>query len=897
MNRQFKLGIIRGLVLVLLWIIVCLAPAIAQSIRYIPVVYHNLYNPATGQQGFCDPQTAVTNLGVLNQAYDGTVRPYDGSSRPSGGVNTYVQFFLAAIVSDQTTLDSIDRQHSYELDTLSNLPSMAEYPPSHYLNIFVYPLVGYQANGWCDPTGPLDAALVAPVAFGAHRTSGHEVGHWFGLEHYTNENDMYLLYRMMYGPPPQDKICLFVQSDKDIVDYALSHNRSSNVHTEPDILVVPYIYTLSSALAAATSGKTVVVFGQQDISSYLTVPAGVTLRLTPGSSLVYTSSSTRLLVYGNLVVDGTSSSRVTVNGQGYSRSGYAYAPIVIASGGTASVQYADFKNAPFLFTAFNGAGNITIQNCAFTGFSTSSDAKAISVTSVSGNVSITNNTITGSNQGTGIYSYSNTWNLSVEGNSLSYCGTGIRVYSSYASLTDNIVSNNANYGILADNVSATTNYANNSIRSNGYGLFLNSASPILYENTVIQNASNVHITSSSPTFREPGGSGHNVIAHAAFPLVYAENSSVPYFGHYNNFDGNNSFYDTDLPHMRALSNSCIWAEGDYWGGDPPSCSIDGTSLFYSRDVLISDPNPDPLAKPSLKSTGKLSQQPTSSNGNDEGSVKEMISTAFSVGIQGDVGKAKDSLVWIVENRGSSSYAPLALLMYGGFSGLNGDMVDSNRSASVDKEFRDLLSSLAAMPASNPLRPYAIRLLVRTAGLWQDIQTAKAYSQQLIDEYPGTVHELVSLYDLLVTAVEVDQDYGHAQKYLDTMKKNFPNSDLTTSAMLLCGEKAAPGSSKEELSTQPVANDNVLNAAYPNPFNPSTSIGFVLKADSHVRLAVYDILGREVAKLADGVRGAGQHSVMWNAQTMTSGVYFARIEVADLYGKMLFTKTAKLLLTK
>jgi hypothetical protein len=81
------------------------------------------------------------------------------------------------------------------------------------------------------------------------------------------------------------------------------------------------------------------------------------------------------------------------------------------------------------------------------------------------------------------------------------------------------------------------------------------------------------------------------------------------------------------------------------------------------------------------------------------------------------------------------------------------------------------------------------------------------------------------------------------------------------------------------------------------FTPSTSIGFTLKADSHVRLAVFDILGREVTKLADGVKGAGQHSAIWNAQTMTSGVYFARLEVADLYGKMLFTKTAKLLLTK
>ena len=182
-------------------------------------------------------------------------------------------------------------------------------------------------------------------------------------------------------------------------------------------------------------------------------------------------------------------------------------------------------------------------------------------------------------------------------------------------------------------------------------------------------------------------------------------------------------------------------------------------------------------------------------------------------------------------------------------------------------------------------------------LMRDPKTATQYSEQLVSEYPGTVHEMVSLYDLLVTAIEVDQDFAKGQKILETMKKKFPDSDLTTSAKMLCGEKVMPGSPKESQAQQAVPIENEMNAAYPNPFNPSTSITFSLKSDSHVRLTIFDVLGREVAKLSDGVRSAGQQSVVWNAQSVTSGVYFARLEVADLFGKILFNKTAKLVLTK
>ena len=89
----------------------------------------------------------------------------------------------------------------------------------------------------------------------------------------------------------------------------------------------------------------------------------------------------------------------------------------------------------------------------------------------------------------------------------------------------------------------------------------------------------------------------------------------------------------------------------------------------------------------------------------------------------------------------------------------------------------------------------------------------------------------------------------------------------------------------------------LKGGFPNPFNPSTVIRYQLPEDGRVSFMVYDVLGRKVALLADGVIKAGYHSATWNAQNVATGVYFARLVVTDALGKQVYAKTAKLLLMK
>ncbi len=85
----------------------------------------------------------------------------------------------------------------------------------------------------------------------------------------------------------------------------------------------------------------------------------------------------------------------------------------------------------------------------------------------------------------------------------------------------------------------------------------------------------------------------------------------------------------------------------------------------------------------------------------------------------------------------------------------------------------------------------------------------------------------------------------------------------------------------EMSSNPLIPKSFsLYQNYPNPFNPSTSIKFDLTDASLVKLAIYDMLGREVDVLINQQLGAGTHNISFNAGNLASGVYFYKIETGS-----------------
>ena len=93
-------------------------------------------------------------------------------------------------------------------------------------------------------------------------------------------------------------------------------------------------------------------------------------------------------------------------------------------------------------------------------------------------------------------------------------------------------------------------------------------------------------------------------------------------------------------------------------------------------------------------------------------------------------------------------------------------------------------------------------------------------------------------------------------------------------------------------------DYKLYDGYPNPFNPSTIIAYQLPAISHVRLTIYDVLGRQVKLLTDEVEKAGKYQVRFDAGDLASGVYFYTLRaVSEDQARQDFSRTKKLLLLR
>jgi len=78
---------------------------------------------------------------------------------------------------------------------------------------------------------------------------------------------------------------------------------------------------------------------------------------------------------------------------------------------------------------------------------------------------------------------------------------------------------------------------------------------------------------------------------------------------------------------------------------------------------------------------------------------------------------------------------------------------------------------------------------------------------------------------------------------------------------------------------------VLHQNYPNPFNPETVISYKLSVMNYAELIIFDILGREVATLVNGMQSPGTHTIEWDGknakgQTVGAGIYFYQMKTSS-----------------
>ncbi|MFA5670773.1 MAG: T9SS type A sorting domain-containing protein [Balneolaceae bacterium] len=157
-----------------------------------------------------------------------------------------------------------------------------------------------------------------------------------------------------------------------------------------------------------------------------------------------------------------------------------------------------------------------------------------------------------------------------------------------------------------------------------------------------------------------------------------------------------------------------------------------------------------------------------------------------------------------------------------------------------------------------------------------------YEWSQVDEKLHTVHEFENkITGLYVSGID---EQGIGTTYILTKNELFAFSNGTMTSI-----KKLPVSNELEPSSQP--NQITLFQNYPNPFNPSTIISYQLPVSGLVKLDVFDMLGRKVATLIDGRTPAGLHEVTFNAQGLSSGMYFYRLKANGI------TETKRLTIIK
>ena len=232
---------------------------------------------------------------------------------------------------------------------------------------------------------------------------------------------------------------------------------------------------------------------------------------------------------------------------------------------------------------------------------------------------------------------------------------------------------------------------------------------------------------------------------------------------------------------------------------------------------------------------------------------------------------------------------------------------------------DILMGSATGLHRNDPKPTGVWRPTDKDHFWEDDANGNvmAVGQYATSATVANVQELVNLYktgavapDKILTAtLVIGQHFLNAQ-YLADYEVNTlkPLLDMQTRGeikILTFGELIEEWKTKYSsvphlilANTTTVAEDQigapsnfVLEQNYPNPFNPSTVISFQLPVSSHVTLQVFDVNGREVARLIDGEMKAGNHNVTFTPRDLAGGIYFYQLTAEK------FSQTRKAVLMK
>jgi parallel beta-helix repeat protein len=443
--------------------------------------------------------------------------------------------------------------------------------------------------------------------------------------------------------------------------------------------------------------------------------------------------------------------------------------------------------------------------------------------------------------------YENGVSINITNSAISGCTDGIYLYSSSPTIQGCNIHDNTNAGI--NMLYSYPTLSGNYIQNNSTGIYCS--------------------TSSTPTIGNSSTQVGNYISSNANGII-AFNNACPVIG--STSGGYNNLVNTTYNVLNTTGNT-VYAQNNWWGTtDPNSFKITSGNVSYSpyRSAAVSVPSPS-LSKTSVSSLASA---------DEEIPMLSELDKAYELAASNNLKEAREICLNLINNYPDYSVS---------FNALN-LLKDLYSDAELSSK-KDIYKSLFNQKSKKDL--YAMAWLVLSE---IDRESRLKYINEVIETYKGESVVEYALFDKFVYYYFELEDKKSARVISDELDTQFPESIGAIEAHRILGDeeyfdidlikKQISQNTENTASTDLLLVDN-----YPNPFNPTTTISYTLPQAGAVQIKIYDILGREVAKLVDEQKSAGKYTVQWNGSNYASGVYFYSVTFNNqrLYKKMLMIK--------
>lgn len=584
-------------------------------------------------------------------------------------------------------------------------------------------------------------------------------------------------------------------------------------------LPVPLIQKKSGTITTDQTWK-----GSILVAGELTVDPNVTLTITPGTG-VFFQEGAALVVNGGFEVQGTAEAPVAFAAASTNPTPGYWKGIIIKSETPFSIANATIRDADYGLQLLGVPGGGLVQHSTIT-----SNNTGIYVEQVESETKIQNCTI-GPNEEFGIWA----------------------VASPKFEIVHNIITQNKFGGLyLYRRSQPLVKY--NEIHNNGY------ADTDVYDGIAAVDGSDFTMYGVTQDEAEHC-QANNVLYHNARAGIFVSDESYPKLGMYDESDpfkygGYNRIFENNIT-VWNRNREELYAQVNYWTEETSGCPNSEPFALQGERVIWEPSAP-------VGGLGKRSSFLTTTG----------LRSAIEAEIQHDDSLAYQAYLDLIQSYPDSQWVGIAV---------NGLVRVMER---LEFSIPDIITTLQGFRnnyQSTPVALWALDGIATQRVRMDDYAQAMNYVDTLSTLWNDSSRTALYLYEQAWLTEKME---GAGLGKLSTNTRQLYNAVLSRhpSSPIAVQALAKLGTENEEMpSTPPLPESFHVSRAYPNPFNPTTTIDYQLPSRSHVTVNIYDVRGRLVKSLSNIPMPAGYHHIQWDGKnkqgtSVATGVYFIEIRI-------------------